>query len=136
MGTDNMNRSIWKFPYTAGALLAAVEAKLEFHKSRLQVWTIKRDETKAKIKEHGIDFDESLADQMQSYSNSFAGRGNIKIDTKLSADFFECKSKVDEHTGKVKEYEGWVQVLAVSSKVNPMPVFELHQDDWLFFFGK
>ena len=43
----------------------------------------------------------------------------------------ECHQKIQEHSSKAKEYDGWVQVLSANSEDRCV----LDVDDWLFFFG-
>jgi hypothetical protein len=129
-----MNRASWKFTYTADKLLDAATAKKNFHTSRLDWWTGKRKETEALIRSEGIEIDESVAanlGSLNSYSNS--GRGpSVSIRNDLVRDLTECVSKTNEHEGKIKDYDAWIQVLASQGQAS----LDLQQDDWLFFFGK
>lgn len=43
------------------------------------------------------------------------------------------RQEIREHTAKVAEYEGWMQVFA-SCRLEDQ--FELNADDYLFFFSK
>ena len=54
-----MNRSSWKFTYTADKLLMAAETKINWHEGRLKWWMDQQDEIKEKIKSEGIEIDES-----------------------------------------------------------------------------
>jgi hypothetical protein len=130
-------RHIWKFAYTADKLLEAAQAKHSFHTGRLTWWTAKRDEIKETIKSDGIEIDESVADQAGKSGGypgySTLGRpSQVSIRTDLVQDLNECLSKVQEHRGKVREYDAWIQVLESQGKAS----LDLDQDDWLFFFGK
>lgn len=123
-----MNRSNWKFPYAANILLDAATEKNSFHSDRLSWWQKKKDEVLTQIKAEGLEIDESVA---LGYSNS--GRNtSVSVRTDLLRDLNECVGKITEHTGKVKEYDSWMQVL----KSQGQAAFDLFQDDWLFFFGK
>ena len=128
------NRGVWKFQYPADKLLAAATTKKNWHEGRLQWWIKKRDEMKEKIKEEGIEIDESVAFGTEHYlSNKSSYRGaSVNIRADLVTDLTECVSKVAEHQGKIKDYDAWTQVLASQGQAS----FDLYQDDWLFFFGK
>lgn len=132
-----MNRSSWKFTYTADKLLGAAISKHDWHCSRRNWWETKRDEIKKKIQNEGIVIDESVAaldaGHSHSYSNNFTGRGtSVSIDNGLIKDLNECLAKVTEHQSKTKDYHAWIQVLESQGAAS----FDLNQDDWLFFFGK
>lgn len=128
-----MNRDEWAFPYTADKLLEAAQAKKTFHESRLEWWEGKRKEVETTIRAEGIEIDESVAANLSSYSNSTVGRGaQVSIRTDLVRDLQECVGKTAEHRQKIKDYDAWTQVLASQGQ----STFDLHQDDWLFFFGK
>ncbi len=123
-----MKRHEWEFPYTADKLLAVATTKHGFHQGRLEWWTTKKADVLTQIKAEGLEIDESVA---LGYSNS--GRNtsvNVRVD--LLRDLNECVGKVTEHGGKVKDYDAWIQVLGSQGQSS----FALHQEDWLFFFGK
>lgn len=130
-----MNRSTWNFAYTIEQLRDAAIAKRDWHEGRLKWWDDKRDETEAKIKSEGIEIDKSVAFGTDGYfSNKSHRRGaSVTINNDLLDDFQECHSKVSEHQNKVKEYNGWVEVFSSQPLHHTL---NLHQDDWLFFFGK
>lgn len=122
------NRQEWKFSYQASKLLDASKAKLAFHTDRLDWWEKKKTEVLETVKAEGLEIDESVA---LGYSNS--GRStSVNIRNDLLRDLNECVSKIEEHKSKVKVYDSWIQVLSSQGDAS----FDLHQDDWLFFFGK
>jgi len=129
-----MNRNLWKFSYTAEKLLIASHSKKNWHESRLNWWAKKRDEVKETIKSDGIEIDESVAFGSTAYvSNKSAHRdSSVSIRNDLVKDLTECVQKVSEHQNKIKDYDAWIQVLESQGQTS----LELHQDDWLFFFGK
>jgi hypothetical protein len=128
-----MNRNEWNFPYTADKLLTAATDKKAFHEGRLTWWEGKRKEVEATIRSEGIEIDESVAAGFSTYANSTAHRGaQVNIRTDLVRDLQECVGKNTEHREKIKQYDAWTQVLASQGQAT----FDLHQDDWLFFFGK
>lgn len=129
-----MNRNQWKFTYTADKLLEAANTKKRWHDGRLTWWASKRDEIKETIKSEGIEIDESVSFGTENYlSNKSAYRGSsVSIRNDLVEDLNECVGKVSEHQNKIKDYDAWIQVLESQGQSS----LELHQDDWLFFFGK
>lgn len=122
----------WKFEYTASALAIAAEAQRAFRQTRIEAWEAKKVEVMAKVKESGLTVHEGPAAGMSSYTSNAAGGAHVMVDTTLQADLSECVNKIKEHRAAVRQYEGWVQVL----QANPESRLPLHQDDWLFFFGK
>jgi len=128
-----MNRDEWKFPYTADKLLEAATAKKTFHEGRLTWWQDKQKEVESTIKSEGIEIDESVAAGIGTYTSTSLHRGaQVSIRHDLVRDLQECVGKVSEHREKIKGYDAWAQVLASQGQSS----FDLHQEDWLFFFGK
>jgi len=130
-----MNRDEWTFPYSASVLHKASAAKHAFHSDKRDWWHGKQVEKIELIKAEGIEVDESVIFEKHELStyNSTSGRlPNVSIRNDLLRDVQECVGKVREHTAKMKEYDAWMQVLASQGE----SMFNLHQDDWLFFFGK
>lgn len=122
------NRVKWEFSYAADKLLEAATAKNKFHTERLDWWGKKKEEVMTTIKAEGLEIDESVA---FGYSNS-ARQTGVSVRNDLLADLNECVGKITEHKALVKDYDAWIQVLASQGQ----STFALHQDDWLFFFGK
>lgn len=130
-----MNRASWKFTYAADKLLEAAITKKTWHAGRLDWWHNKRTEVEALIRSEGIEIDESVGvGSLTSTSNySNAGRGpQVSIRNDLVRDLSECVQKTSEHEAKIRDYSAWIQVLESQGQAS----LELHQDDWLFFFGK
>jgi len=123
-----MQRDKWTFPYAADKLLEAARAKLDFHASRLEWWKKKKEEVLTQIKAEGLEIDESVA---LGYSNSMRNT-SVNVRNDLLTDLNECVQKINEHKHKMTDYHAWIQVLASQGQAG----FDLHQDDWLFFFGK
>ena len=124
-----MIRNSWTFQYLNSELTDAAQKKFAFHSDRLKWWEQKKSEVMSKIKENGIDIDESVA---LGYSNS--GRNaSVTVRVDLVKDLQECVSKISEHRTKVSDYDAWIQVL---SSQHGQGLQELQQEDWLFFFGK
>lgn len=127
-----MNRHEWEFEYTASALADAAEKQKAFRQSRVEAWETKKTEVMAKVKESGLTVHEGPAAGFQNYTSAVGQGAHVMVDTTLQADLSECVTKIRDHRGAVKDYDGWAQVL----RANPEQRIKLHQDDWLFFFGK
>ena len=124
-----MQRHQWTFSYPADTLLKAATTKHEFHDQRLGWWTTKKSEVLDKIRAEGLEIDESVA---VGYSNKSGRETSVNVRIDLLRDMNECAQKIVEHTAKVKDYDAWIQVLTSQGQT----YFSLHQEDWLFFFGK
>lgn len=122
----------WEFEYTASALALAAEAQRAFRQTRVEAWEAKKLEVMAKVKESGLTVHEGPAAGFQNYTSNAGQGAHVMVDTTLQADLSECVLKIKEHRAAVQQYTGWVQVL----QANPESRLKLHQDDWLFFFGK
>lgn len=133
-----MKRGEWAFNYPVGRVLAGARNKLEFHKGRLDFWEVKRSEVEEALRTHGLVIDESAvgAGYVGTASNDVNGFGRqtrVSIDPALQRDLVETVEKVREHRGKVERYGAWIQVLSSQPETNTL---ELHQDDWIYFFGE
>lgn len=136
-----MQRNEWKFSYPADVLLDAATKKHTFHQERFKFWDDKKKETVAKIRSEGIEIDESLtnmplmpgsaSNNINAITSRYRGE-TVSVRADLITDLNECVSKVQEHHRKSNEYSAWMQVLGPQGKTG----YDLHQDDWMFFFGK
>lgn len=128
-----MLRDNWKFEYTASKLAAAAAIKKDFHQERLEWWKAKRDEVMNTIRAEGLEIDEKI---VMAYSNPKArdwDRGaEVMIRNDLQKDLQECLKKLQYHSERADDYDGWQQVLAA----NPETRQQLDQADWIFFFGR
>lgn len=125
-----MKRNEWTFEWTAGVLADAALAKKVHHASRLKWWSEQKDKVMAAIKERGIDVQESLA--AMSYQSSSLASPQVRVDAGLARDLSEAHTKIGEHDAKVREYEGWRQVLLANEEAR----LPLTAADYLFFFGR
>lgn len=131
-----MNRDKWIFKYTVGELLVATTTKVTWHEGRWDFWKKKRDEKIAEVKASGIEIDESVLfenPKMSASNSSNYRQPSVQIRTDLVNDINECNNKVTEHNGKLKGYQAWQALLDASKRTD---VYELNQDDWLYFYGK
>ena len=126
------NRSLWKFQYTVAELLKATSDKVDHHTNRLKWWSDKRNQVIEEIKNKGLEIDDSLVADT-SFTSNYARQPQIMIKDKYARDLSEANQKITEHSNKIKDYAGWVEVLSSQSSTK---AYELHQDDWLYFFGK
>lgn len=130
-------RNEWEFTYKGVALLKAALAKKKYHGERLKWWMKKKEEVLSTIRKSGVEVNESIVDELRKsgYSTSnnvnVAG-GTIRIRADLVAKLQECSTKVDAHTGLVRDYDGWTQAFGDSKDDD----FDLQIGDWLFFFAK
>ena|SRR6266853_105225 len=125
-----MKRNEWSFDYTAAKLSEAAATKRTHHAERLAWWEEQKLTVTRKVSESGIEVHEPVA---AGYSNTVRGyEPQIRIDAGLQRDLSECQQKILEHSSRVREYSGWVQVLSA----NPESRLSLEHDDYLFFFGE
>jgi len=128
-----MQRTEWKFEYTAAKLAEAAQAKIDWHKERLEWWKTKKDEVFATIRREGLEVDEKISLAFQNPKSRDWDRGaQVMVRNDLQKDLSECLEKLQAHTRELNEYSGWNQVL----NANPENRLSLDIDDWLFFFGK
>ncbi len=124
-----MLRDEWGFEFSASKLAAAAADKKAHHEDRLKFWEKAKDDTMAEVRESGIEVSESLA---ANYSNKSSGHGpQVMVRNDLQTRLTECHQKLSEHAHRVREYDGWIQVL----KADPDKRLTLHADDYLYFFG-
>lgn len=131
-----MKREEWKFQYNAKDLALAAKVKRDHHKQRLEWWEQKQSDVIAEVKEKGLEVSESIA--MEYATSQFSGslgsaRGaQLVVKNDYQQKLNECNQKMRSHDGKVREYNGWLQVL----EANDNQTLELDIEDYLFFFGK
>ena len=129
-----MKRNEWKFTYTANDLAEAAKAKQLHHQERLTWWETKQEEVIDEVKSKGLEVTESLA-MGYATSNAFTGgmRGaQLTVKSDYQQKLNECHQKIRGHGERIKEYDGWVQMLSANQKES----VSLDIEDWLFFFGK
>ena len=128
-----MQRTDWKFDYTATKLGEAAQAKINWHTDRLEWWKTKKDQVFATIRKEGLEVDEKISMGFSNPKSRDWERGaQVMVRNDLQKDLEECLQKLQAHTKQLNEYNGWNQVLVA----NPENRLSLDIDDWLFFFGK
>jgi hypothetical protein len=126
-----MRRNEWTFEMPANQIAEAAVAKLKHHEQRLAFWKKAEAEVMADVKDKGLSVETSLAGD--NYSNKSRAYGpQIVIDDIFHRRLNEAAEKIREHTDKVAEYDGWVQVLTAHKDRS----FPLNADDYLYFFSK
>lgn len=123
-----MQRDQWAFMFTAEKVADGAAKKHKYHTERLKFWEDARAKVMADVRETGIEVSESEAGT--NYSNRYAPP-QVMVRNDLQKRLTECHLKIQEHSAKIHEYAGWVEVL----KGNPTATLSLHADDYLFFFG-
>lgn len=128
-----MQRSEWKFDYTAARLAEAAQAKIAHHEERLEFWRGKREEVLAKIRSEGLEIDEKIVvsyEHPKARDWERANRVTVRDDLRQQLD--EVLAKLKFHTDQLRQYGGWQQLLLA----NPESRLGLDIEDWLFFFGR
>lgn len=127
-----MQRKDWKFSYNIDTLLKGATAKRDLHEGKLKWWEGKKKETIAKVKDVGIEVQDSVA---ASYSSTKGNYGpQVVIDATLQRDLSECQQKIREHDLRVRTFNGWIAVLTQAA-ADPSVEYYLDHEDYLFFFG-
>lgn len=131
-----MQRKEWHFNYTSQKLADAAAEKKLHHSKRLTWWQDKQSAVISEVREKGLEVNESIAAEY-ALSSFIAGGGvprgaQIVVKDDYQVKLNECHQKIQHHSGRVEEYDGWLQMLAA----NPDQTVELDIDDWLFFFRK
>ncbi|CAK0755116.1 conserved hypothetical protein [Gammaproteobacteria bacterium] len=122
-----MQRNDWTFEYTASRLAKAAAARCEHHQQRLTWWKEQKDAFIAEVKNIGIE-----TKAMPAMADDDANRmPPMMMRSDLQRRLAECRDKEEEHNAKVREFDIWHRVLME----NPETKLNLHQDDWLYFFG-
>lgn len=130
-----MKREEWTFEYTAAKLADAAAAQAAFRRSRFEFWSAKKAEVMQKIRDSGLSVHEDIALGLldKTYSNSLVRAGaQVLVDPTLQKDLTECVNKMQHHSERARQYDGWEQVLRGNSEAR----VHLDHDDWMFFFGK
>ena len=128
-----MLRDNWEFEYTGAQLCEASNAKIEFHRSRLEWWKAKRKSIMDQIRSDGLEINEKL---VMGYRNPKArdwdDGAQVMIRNDLQQALTECQKKLSWHTERLTDFEGWQQLL----EANPHARKCLDIGDWLYFFSK
>jgi len=129
-----MMRNEWEFQFSTDKLVEAARAKRDHHKARFDFWKAAMGKVMDEVKESGLEV--AVSEAGMSYTQKMsasAGFGpQVMVRNDLQRRLTECHQKIMEHTGKVREYDGWVFIFEHS----PNKTLELNADDYLFFFAK
>lgn len=132
------NREDWEFSFTIAKVLEGARGQLEFRQGRVKHWTAHQDKIMEEVKEKGlsIHIPEAMklsSMQMSNYSTRSRNGAQIMVDPTLQENLNEAWSKIQHHSEKVQEYEGWVQFLQAGKQDDTL---KLTHHDWMYFFGK
>jgi hypothetical protein len=128
-----MRRQTWCFEYAGSKLADATQKKVTHHRSRFEWWRNKKQEILDKVRAEGLEIDERISLQYSApRARDWEGGAQVLIRNDLQINLDECLQKLAYHTEKLRDYEGWLEML----QANPDERFRLDHDDWLFFFGK
>jgi hypothetical protein len=129
-----MKREEWTFEYSAAALADAAAAQAAFRRTRFEFWSTKKSEVMQKIRDSGITVHEDIALGLldKSYSNSVRAGAQVLVDPMLQRDLNECVTKMQNHSERARQYDGWEQVF----RGNRDARVPLDHDDWMYFFGR
>jgi len=134
-----MLRNEWQFDFASTELARAAKKQFIFRSHRVEEWLARKAEVMDAIRKEGISINEAVADQLYSgkYAGKFAAthfaRGpQIVIDPTMQQDLNECMDRIRHHAALRDQYAAWMQVL----EGTPARRVQLHQDDWMYFFGQ
>ncbi len=119
-------RDEWRSLKSRNDVLAAARRQLEFNQGRLEFWQNKQEEVMRRIKEDGIEIDESVA---AGYTNSHRGP-QVAVRMDYQKDLNETHGKISTYKSEIETYKGWVRFL---EELGPNEL-ALTINDYLFFF--
>lgn len=128
-----MLREEWKFDYAAEELAEAARQKLRHHDERLEFWKTKKKSVMDTIRAEGLELDETITSALSNpKARDWHRSAQVMVRKDLQKDLEECLDKLEWHTARRDEYDGWHQVLCAQRDKR----LELQIHDWLFFFGR
>jgi len=128
-----MLREEWNFDYATEELAEAAREKLHHHDERLVFWKHKKKAVMDTIRSEGLELDETITAALANpKARDWHRSTQVMVRKDLQKGLEECLDKLEWHTAKRDEYDGWHQVLCAQSGKR----LELHIHDWLFFFGR
>lgn len=132
-----MKREEWTFEHTAAKLADGAAAQAAYRRSRFEFWKAKKGEVMQKIKDSGLTVHEDISlglldKTYAAAANTLRGGAQVMVDPTLQHDLNECVSKMQMHSERARQYDGWEQVL----RGNPEARVQLDHDDWMYFFGR
>lgn len=127
-----MQRDKWTFEFTASQLADAAKAKVTHHAERHAFWVKAQSSVMEEVKEKGLSIDSSAGGVDYGSNVSTRHMPAVVIDATYQRKLQECNEKIQEHQLRLRDYNGWLQVLTANQGRN----YNLNDDDYLFFFGK
>ncbi len=122
----------WDFQCAASKLAEGARAQRTYRLARVEWWKQARDRIIEEIKHSGVEIQESLAVQNDSFTPRNRHMTQVTVRSDLQAKLSECHSKINLHQEAADEYDAWALVL----DDNPNIVLSLKYGDWAYFFGK
>ena len=116
-----MKRREWEFEYSAAKVTDAAEAKVAYHKDRLEFWQEEKETSEAKLKDSTI--------AVERHERTGGDRIEVKVDQSIARRLAESCQKIDGHEHSVTEYRRWVAAL----RLKPEQVLVLTIDDMTYF---
>lgn len=128
-----MKREEWMFEYTASRLADAAASQAAFRRTRFEFWRAKKEEVVQRIRDSGLTVHEDMSlGLMDKTYVTRDSRAQVLVDPMLQRDLNECVTKMQQHSERAREYDGWEQVLRGNAEAR----VQLDHDDWMYFFGK
>jgi hypothetical protein len=114
-------RSKLEFDYTGQAVAGACEKKRDHHQARLDFWQAELAAAKDAFRTAAVEIGE--------YPVTGGTRLQAVIDPAKQQRMDECHRKVEEHRGKIEEYDRWHRGFTANSDSH----FALDPDDIAYF---
>lgn len=118
---NGINRDTWYCGVKQPRLRKAIDAKIEFHKTRIKYWESEREKARKKFEKKGMrlvanpQFGTTAASVVSSASYSSNKVQTAEIDYELQQRWQACNAKVEQHKAKVREYAKWASFFRPSN---------------------
>lgn len=124
-----MNRNKIVFQYYIGDVLDAVKNKIKFHKGRANFYSLKFDQYKKDLQDHGVVIQDHIGASV-SNTPTYGGGPDISFDTEIYRKLTQAVERLTHHKNLIKDYNRWKIVLDAQNKGSAV---ELDLDDIEFF---
>jgi len=115
-------RHQWTIPFHASQVARLAEARLAYHRVRLDAWEAEHKQAQSELQAKGV--------EVRSYDVTGGQRQDVTIDPVLAKRLGECQAAIKKHQTAIDELERWHRVLRDRDSIT----LDLTQDD-LEFFG-
>ena len=106
-----MKRHEWEFSYDCEIVGAAAKKKRLWHETREKYWLDQTEKAKTELKEKGIEIRDYDPDSFYTSNKSQTSGMQITVDPSLKRRYDDCRTKVLEHQGKIREYTAFEAAL-------------------------